>query len=154
MHVALTPAQERLREELRAYFAELITPELRAGLADLPGGEFGDGTHLQETVIRQLGADGWLGIGWPKEYGGQDRAPIEQLIFSDEASGAGVPVPLLTLNTVGPTLMQLRHRGAEGRTSCRRSSPASSTSPSATPSPSAGTDLASLQTKAVRDGDE
>ena len=53
-----------------------------------------------------MGADGWLGIGWPKEYGGQDRSPIEQFIFFDEAQRAGAPVPLLTINTVGPTIMQ------------------------------------------------
>ncbi len=56
--------------------------------------------------IKQLGTDGWLGVGWPKEYGGQDRTMMEQLIFTDECSVAGVPLPVLTINTVGPTIME------------------------------------------------
>ena len=56
--------------------------------------------------MQQLGADGWLGIGWPKEHGGQGRGPIEQFIFFDEVQRAGFPVPILTLNTVGPTLLK------------------------------------------------
>ena len=104
MHVALTPEQIALREELRDYFAALVTPEVRAGLASATG-EFGD-SHVYRDVIRQLGTDGWLGIGWPKEYGGQARSMVEQLIFTDAAAVAGVPVPYLTLNTVGPTIMR------------------------------------------------
>ena len=50
-------------------------------------------------------ADGWAGIGWPKEYGGQGRSAIEQFIFFDESMRAGAPVPMLTLNSVGPTIM-------------------------------------------------
>ena len=57
-------------------------------------------------ALQQMGADGWLGIGWPKEYGGQGRSPIEQFIFFDEVQRAGFPLPFLTLNTVGPTIMQ------------------------------------------------
>jgi alkylation response protein AidB-like acyl-CoA dehydrogenase len=104
MHVALTPEQERLREELREYFAALVTPEVRAGLS-AASGEFGE-AGVYKDVIRKLGTDGWLGIGWPKEWGGQDRSMVEQLIFTDAAAVAGVPVPYLTLNTVGPTIMR------------------------------------------------
>src|SRR5258708_14653356 len=56
-------------------------------------------------VVRQMGADGWLGIGWPKEWGGQGRSAIEQFIFFDESMRSGAPVPMLTINTVGPTIM-------------------------------------------------
>src|SRR4051794_18954711 len=108
MRIALTDGQEQLRSELRAYFADLVTPEVRAGLAaatganlDEQGGEFGD-ANVYKDVIRQIGQDGWLGIGWPEEYGGQARSMMEQLIFTDEAAIAGVPIPYLTLNTVGP----------------------------------------------------
>ena len=104
MHIALTDAQERLRDELRGYFAELVTDEVRAGLAAATG-EFGD-TEVYKDVIRRIGRDGWLGIGWPEEYGGQNRSMVDQLIFSDAAAVAGVPIPYLTLNTVGPTLMR------------------------------------------------
>src|SRR5690242_12634210 len=116
MRIALNEEHEQLRAELRAYFAELVTPEVRAGLAlatnefdedgkKAAGGEFGDAT-VYKDVIRQIGQDGWLGIGWPEEYGGQNRSMMEQLIFTDEAAIAGVPIPYLTLNTVGPTIMR------------------------------------------------
>ncbi|WP_235738692.1 acyl-CoA dehydrogenase family protein [Nocardioides alcanivorans] len=104
MHIALSPEQEALRAHLQGYFAELVTPERRAALAAATG-EFGDAKVYKE-VIRQLGTDGWLGIGWPEEYGGQNRSMIEQLIFTDVAAVAGVPIPYLTLNTVGPTIMR------------------------------------------------
>ena len=151
MHVALTPEQERLREQLREYFSALVTPEVRAGLA-AASGEFGD-AGVYKDVIRKLGADGWLGIGWPKEYGGQDRSMVEQLIFTDAAAVAGVPIPYLTLNTVGPTIMRFgtdeqkeyflpRILAGELHFSIGYSEPG------------AGTDLASLKTRAVREGDE
>lgn len=151
MHVALTPEQLALREELRDYFAALVTPEVRAGLAAATG-EFGD-SPVYRQVIRQLGTDGWLGIGWPKEYGGQARSMVEQLIFTDAAAVAGVPVPYLTLNTVGPTIMRFgtdeqkdyflpRILAGDLHFSIGYSEPGS------------GTDLASLKTRAVREGDE
>ena len=112
MHIALTPDQEKLRSQLREYFEALVTPERRTALAGSTsdfgtesGGEFGDAAVYKE-VIRQIGHDGWLGIGWPEEYGGQDRSMMDQLIFTDEAAIAGVPIPYLTLNTVGPTIMR------------------------------------------------
>ncbi|TQL68513.1 acyl-CoA dehydrogenase/hypothetical protein [Nocardioides albertanoniae] len=154
MHVALTPAQEQLRSELNAYFAQLVTPERRAALARASG-EFGDEADKEVylSTIRQIGSDGWLGIGWPKEYGGQDRSMVEQLIFTDAAAVAGVPIPYLTLNTVGPTIMRFgtaeqkeyflpKILAGELHFSIGYSEPGS------------GTDLASLQTKAVLDGDD
>jgi alkylation response protein AidB-like acyl-CoA dehydrogenase len=151
MHIALTPEQERLREELREYFAALVTPEVKAGLASATG-EFGDDV-VYKKVIRQLGTDGWLGIGWPKEYGGQARSMVDQLIFTDVAAIAGVPIPYLTLNTVGPTIMRYgsdeqkdyflpRILKGDLHFSIGYSEPGS------------GTDLASLKTRAVREGDE
>ena len=86
-------------------------------------------------VWKQMGADGWLGIGWPKEWGGQGRTAIEQFIFFDESMRAGAPVPMLTHQHRRPDDHALRHRRAEASSSCRRSSPARSTSASATPSP-------------------
>ena len=99
MFVGFTEEQKALREELRAYFADLMTPEIRAGLTGLEGGP------AYRDVIRQMGADGWLGVGWPAEYGGQGRTAIEQQIWFEEARMAGAPLPFVTLNTVGPTLM-------------------------------------------------
>ncbi|MDT0201789.1 acyl-CoA dehydrogenase family protein [Nocardioides sp. AE5] len=151
MYVALTPAQERLRSELQEYFADLVTPERRAALS-MATGEFGDATTYKE-VIRQLGTDGWLGIGWPKEYGGQDRSMIEQLIFTDVAAVAGVPIPYLTLNTVGPTIM--RYGTDEQKEYFLPKILAGDLHFSIGYSePGSGTDLASLKTRAVREGDE
>ncbi len=156
MHIALTSDQEKLRAELRDYFAALVTPERRAALAgatsDFGAGEFGDAAVYRE-VIREIGHDGWLGIGWPEEYGGQDRSMMDQLIFTDEAAVAGVPIPYLTLNTVGPTIMRFgtdaqktemlpKILKGEMHFSIGYSEPGS------------GTDLASLQTRARLEGDE
>ncbi|TVT42207.1 acyl-CoA dehydrogenase [Amycolatopsis rhizosphaerae] len=151
MRIDYTPEQERLRGELRSYFARLMTPERRESLAG-PGGEYGDGLAYKE-IVRELGRDGWLALGWPTEYGGQDRPMIDQLIFTDEAAVAGVPVPFLTVNTIGPTIMRFgtpeqkafylpRIAAGELHFSIGYSEP------------EAGTDLASLRTRAVRDGDE
>ncbi|MEL6180655.1 MAG: acyl-CoA dehydrogenase family protein, partial [Myxococcota bacterium] len=101
MYIDYTPEQNALRTEIRAYMAELMTEELEAELAQTEGGG-----PLYMEAIRTMGRDGWLGIGWPKEHGGQGRGPIEQFIFFDEVQGAGLPVPILTLNTVGPTLLR------------------------------------------------
>jgi alkylation response protein AidB-like acyl-CoA dehydrogenase len=161
MHIALTPEQDQLRAELREYFQDLVTPERRAGLSAATnafeedtngGGEFG-AADVYKDVIRQIGHDGWLGIGWPEEYGGQDRSMMDQLIFTDEAAIAGVPIPYLTLNTVGPTIMRFgtdeqkteilpKILKGEMHFSIGYSEPGS------------GTDLASLQTKARAEGDE
>lgn len=103
MHITYTPQQQQLREELRAYFAKLMTPERREALAATTG-EYGEG-NVYRDVVAQMGRDGWLTLGWPKEYGGQERSAMEQLIFTDEAAIAGAPVPFLTINSVAPTIM-------------------------------------------------
>ena len=163
MHIALTPEQEKLRAELREYFEHLVTPERRAGLAASTnafdedgvkesGGEFG-AADVYKDVIRQIGHDGWLGIGWPEEYGGQDRSMMDQLIFTDEAAIAGVPIPYLTLNTVGPTIMRFGtdEQKAEILPKILKGEMHFSIGYS---EPGSGTDLASLQTKARLEGDE
>jgi alkylation response protein AidB-like acyl-CoA dehydrogenase len=163
MQIALTAEQEALRAELREYFAALVTPERRAALAASTsdfdadkqagnGGEFGD-AGVYKDVIREIGHDGWLGIGWPEEWGGQNRSMMDQLIFTDEAAIAGVPIPYLTLNTVGPTIMRFgtdtqkqemlpKILKGELHFSIGYSEPES------------GTDLASLRTRARVEGDE
>ncbi len=100
-----------------------------------------------------MGEDGWLGLGWPVEYGGQARGPIDQMIFVEESHWAGVPLPLLTLNSVGPTLMALGTEEQKQRIlpGILRGEVHFSIGYT---EPTAGTDLASLQTRAVRDGDE
>jgi 3-oxocholest-4-en-26-oyl-CoA dehydrogenase alpha subunit len=151
LHIALTRDQERLRNELREYFDQLVTPERSAAL-QASSGEFGDASVYKE-VIRQVGSDGWLGIGWPKEYGGQARSMMDQLIFTDEAAIAGVPIPYLTLNTVGPTIMRFGTdaQKEEILPKILRGEMHFSIGYS---EPSSGTDLASLKTRARLEGDE
>ncbi|MYV58907.1 acyl-CoA dehydrogenase, partial [Streptomyces sp. SID4931] len=93
MHLAPTERQQRLRVELRSYFRTLMSDEAA------PGSE-----PQQRRLLRRIGADGLLGLGWPEKYGGQGRGPDEQFVFFDEAYRAGAPVSMVTLNTVGPTL--------------------------------------------------
>jgi len=148
MHIDLSPEQRALQLELREYFASLMTPERRASLT---GGEAG-GEGYRE-IVRQMGRDGWLGVGWPKEYGGQGRTALEQYVFFDEANRAGVPMPLVTLNTVGPTL---RMFGSEEqkREILPKILAGEMHFAIGYTEPGSGTDLASLSTRAVRDGDE
>jgi 3-oxocholest-4-en-26-oyl-CoA dehydrogenase alpha subunit len=150
MRIAYTPEQERLRRELRTYFGGLMTPEVREALSPRGGddGDHGDGEAYRQ-VVRQLGRDGWLALGWPAEYGGRGGTMLDQLIFTDEAATARVPVPFLTINTVGPTIMRFgtpeqkafylpRIAAGEIHFSIGYSEP------------EAGTDLASLRTTAVK----
>jgi len=148
MFLAETQEQQALRTELRAYFDKLLPPDVRQAL-----GEAGEGASNFRDLVRRMGRDGWLGIGWPEEYGGQGRGVIDQFVFFDEVQRAGAPFPFVTINTVGPTLMSYgsdEHKRdylpgilqgdvnfAIGYTE-----------------PEAGTDLASLRTRAVLDGEE
>ena len=147
MQIGLDEDQQSLRKQLREYYARILTPEVVKAL-DTPGI-----TPTHKRIARQMGTDGWLGIGWPKEYGGQGRSTMEQFIFFDESMRAGAPVPMLTINTVGPTIM--RFGSDEQR---QRFLPAILRGEIhfciGYTEPGSGTDLASLTTRAVRDGDE
>lgn len=151
MQISYTPAQEELRAELRSYFSTLMTPERREALSSTQG-EYGTGNVYRETVA-QMGHDGWLTLSWPKEYGGQARSPMEQLIFTDEAAVAGAPVPFLTINSVAPTIMAF---GTEEQKKFFLPRIAAGELHFAIgySEPGAGTDLAALRTTAVRDGDD
>ena len=147
MHLNYTAEQEDLRRELRAYMQALMTEELRQELRETEGGG-----PLYHQAMQQLGADGWLGIGWPEEYGGRACGPIEEFIFFDEVQRVGFPPPILTLSTVGPTLMKYGTEAQRAkylpdilRGKCHFSIGYSE--------PSGGTDLAALVTRAERKGD-
>ncbi len=148
MHLAETPEQQALRKELREYFAALLTPEVRAEL-----GAGGEGSELFRTVVRRMGADGWLGLGWPVEYGGQGRPATDQFILFDEVQRAHAPFPFVTVNTVGPALMA---HGTEEQKAAYLPGILNGEINFAIgyTEPEAGTDLASLRTSAVLDGDE
>src|SRR5689334_13032204 len=150
MDLTYTPEQERLRAELRAYFARLMTPERRPA-PTTAAGEYGNGEAYRE-VVRELGRDGWLALSWPEEFGGRGASGIDQLIFTDEAAVAGVAVPFLTLHTVGPTIMRFGTAGQKAHYLPRIAGGEIHFSIGYS-EPEAGTDLASLRTRAVRDRD-
>ena len=148
MRLAYTDEQEQLRQELAAYYDELLTDDIRESLM----AEHGVGP-VHRQVVKQMATDGWLGIGWPKDYGGQGRSQIEQYIFFDESMRSGAPVPMLTINTVGPTIMA--NGTDEQKNYFLPKILAGDLHFSIGYSePEAGTDLAALRTRAVRDGDE
>ncbi len=148
MHLEETPEQLALRAELRGYFAQLLTEDVRRSLdTESEGGK------TFRRIVRQMGTDGWLGIGWPKEYGGQGRPAADQFIFFNEVQRARAPFPFVTLNTVGPMLIKYGTDEQKkfflsgilaGEINCAIGYT----------EPEAGTDLASLRTRAVLDGDE
>ncbi len=147
MHVDYTREQKELRVKLRDYFSQLMTPERRDGIKALEGGK------LFREIVREMGRDGWLGVGWPTEYGGGGMTAVEQLIFFDELRRAGAPLPFVTLNTVGPALMS--HGSEEHKREFLPRILAGETHFAiGYTEPDAGTDLASLKTAAVKDGDE
>ena len=145
MHLTYTPGQEQLRQQLRTYFAGLMTPDLREALT---GGDYGDGDAYRQ-IVRQLGSDGWLALSWPEEYGGRGASMLDQLIFTDEAAIAGVPVPFLTVNTVGPTIMRFGTSEQKAHYLPRIAAGEIHFSIGYS-EPEAGTDLAALRTRAVR----
>lgn len=150
MDIEFTSDQERFEQGIYTYLKDNMPSGLKE---ELIVGVEGDGPVCRQFV-RKMGEDGWMGIGWPKEYGGQDRTPIEQYIFFDLALGYfGIPIPMLTLMTVGPTLMRV---GSEEQK--KRFLPPILTGDLVFAigytEPEAGTDLFSLKTTAVRDGDD
>ena len=139
-------AQRRLKGELRDYFHGLADHDQHVDMGrDRHGPTY-------QRVVRQMGADGWMGIGWPKEYGGHGLGEIEQTIFANEAQHADVHLPAVTLQTVGPTLIRY---GTEKQKDLflKRILEGDVHFAIGYSEPDAGTDLASLRTTARRDGD-
>ncbi|PHV66496.1 acyl-CoA dehydrogenase family protein [Williamsia muralis] len=148
MDLTESPEQQQLRKELRAYFSTLLPEDERRA-----AGEQGVGGPRFREIVKMLGRDGWLGIGWPTEFGGQGRSIEDQFVFFDEVQRAGLPFPFVTVNTVGPTLQKY---GTEEQKARYLPGILSGDTVFAIgyTEPDAGTDLASLKTRAVRDGDE
>ena len=146
MRIDYTDEQKALREELRHYFADLMPPDVQAKVGPMEGGP------LVRQILKQMGSDGWLGVGWPTGFGGQGRSWIEQQIWFDEARRSQAPIPFVTLNTVGPALMEM---GSEEQK--QRFLPAILAGEIqfaiGYSEADAGTDLAALKTTARRDGD-
>jgi alkylation response protein AidB-like acyl-CoA dehydrogenase len=148
VYLDFTPEQVQLRKEIRASLEAVMTPERIAAVADRMEG----GPEVREC-LRALGEANLLGVGWPKEYGGRGFSALEQFIFFDEARRVNVPIPLVTLNTVGPTLVEF---GTEEQKQKFLPAILAGTVEFAIgySEPGAGSDLASVRTTAVRDGDD
>jgi len=147
MFLDLTDSQRALQADVRSYFATLISPAEREEMLTQRQGP------AYREVVRRMGRDGWLGVGWPAEFGGRGLGPIEQQIFVNEAALADVPLPSVTLQTVGPTLMA--HGTGEQKDFFLPKILAGELHFAiGYTEPGAGTDLASLTTRAARDGDE
>ena len=148
MHPELSDKSKALRAELRAYFAEIISDEDRRDLVTQT-----EGGPTFDRILRQMGKDGWLGLGFPSEYGGRGEDPEALFVFYDECIRAGAPLSLVTLNTVAPTLM---HQGTQEQKDFFLPPILKGELMFAIgyTEPGAGTDLASLQTRARIDGDE
>jgi 3-oxo-4-pregnene-20-carboxyl-CoA dehydrogenase beta subunit len=142
----LTDSQLALRDELRAYFSGLLSPDERAALLTERHGS------VYRDVVRRMGSDGWLGVGWPPEYGGRGLGQVEQQIFVSEAARADVPLPAVTLQTVGPVL-QAHGTAAQKEFFLPRILAGEVHFAIGYTEPEAGTDLASLRTRAVLTGD-
>jgi alkylation response protein AidB-like acyl-CoA dehydrogenase len=146
MFIDLTDEQKKLRAELREYFQNCLTDDERDAIAHDPFG-----TAYMEHC-KKLGRDGMLGVAWPEEYGGRGYGPMEQQIFANEIARAEVPYPIITLNSVAPTILQYGTDEQKAyflprilKGECHFAIGYSE--------PGAGTDLASLRTTAVKDGD-
>jgi len=150
MDFELTTEQRDFEREIYRYLEDKVTPELEAELDDMTDGE----GPLFRRFLRQLGGDGWMGIGWPPEYGGQGRSPIEQYIFLDTALGwHRLPIPSLALMTVGPTIMQVGTPEQKSKflPAILRGELIISIGYT---EPEAGTDVFSLKATAIKDGDD
>jgi len=140
--------QRALRDEFRAYMRALMTDELKAELLLSTEG----GGPLWRQAMCQMGKDGWIGLGWPKEWGGRGYGPIEQYIFIEEVTRAGLPFPYLTTESIGPAIAEfgserLKQEILPGILAGEIVVGIGYSEPHA------GTDMAALKTKAVREGD-
>ena len=154
MDFGYTPEQEDLRQEVRQFIAQNVTSEvtdeIHAWDSGIESGRRGRGP-LAIELFRKIGEEGWLGISWPKEYGGQGGDRVSQYIVEEEfvragvglgGGGSGIPA-ILAAGTEEqkqyyiPRLISGEFSFALGFTE-----------------PSGGADLASLQCRAVRDGDD
>ncbi len=151
MKICYTQEQLVLKEKVAAYMQEIMTPDLIEEKND-PQYFEGGGPVFREKMLK-MGREGWLGLGWPLELGGKAIGPMEQHIFTEEVMAAGFSYPFLTVDTVGPMLAQ---NGSDfiRETVVKEILKGTVIIAVGYSEPSAGTDLASLKTRADRDGDD
>src|SRR5690606_27105821 len=144
-----TPEQERFRREIRRFLDAHVSEALREEIATCaytPG-------PLAKDFLRLLGEQGWLGVGWPKEYGGQGKTMIEQMIFYDELDLRDIHYGGLTITSLAMTLMKLASEEQKQQYLPRILRGELEICLGYT-EPGAGSDLASLITRAERDGED
>lgn len=146
MDTRYSEAQRALRGELRDYFRQLVPPDMSTRLAGAEGGE------EFRQLLRRLGEDGMLTLGWPEEYGGRNYGAVEQLILFEEAWRVHAPFPLITLHSVAPSIMSFGTE-EQKQTFLPMISRGECIMAIGYSEPGAGTDLASLRTSAEFDGE-
>ncbi len=151
MKIEFTPEQLALQREVSEYMRGVVTPELEEEKKN-PDFFEGGGPEFRKQYAR-MGEDGWISLSWPKSLGGREATPLEQYIFTEEVIASGFPYPFLTTEAVGPVLAE--HAGEEIRETAVKGILAGKVVIAIGYSePGAGTDLASLTTRAEKDGDE
>ena len=149
MEFALPSEIVDFQEEFRAYLDGAVTPELEEELRQ-PGEFTGP---LTREFWRDMGQRGYFGLGWPEEYGGGGRSALYLWAFNFEMGYRNLPTPLLGLNTIGPALIRVGSE-EQKREYLPRILAGDVLFSVGYTEPDSGTDLASLQTRAQRDGDE
>ncbi len=151
MYFDYPPEVKQWLEEFRRYLDRIVTPELKQELAGGIGEGGGPRPHTK-AFWRKLGEGGYMGLGWPEEYGGGGMSPLYLHAYNHEMSVRSLPVATVTLNMVGPALM-LAGSEAQKKEFLPKILRGEVEFAIGYTEPEAGTDLASLKTRAVRDGD-
>jgi len=147
----LTPQQAEFVEALRTHLDTLDVDDVIDEIKAAGGAEMDAGTEGLR-FLRSLGQAGWLGVGWPEEYGGQGRSELEQWHFIEELAHRRLPNGGLTISSVGPTIARVcsdeqKSRYLPGILSGDVVFAVGYTEPNA------GSDLAAMETRARRDAD-
>jgi len=154
MDFRFTPEEEAFRAEVR----EFLRAELPPGWEEQFDTETEMGADAQSEFAKQfnkkLAARNWLALPWPKEYGGLGASVMQQVVFNEEMAYAGAPTGFnMGVAWVGPCLM-IYGTEEQKRRFLPRITSLEDVWCTLYSEPGAGSDLASLQTRAVRDGDE
>lgn len=143
---------EQFRKELRGWLSAHLTEAVIAA-GDRRGAD--DAFATLRDWNATVADAGWAAVSWPAEYGGRGASPIEQLVYAEEITRARVPLPLniIGINNIAPAIMQYGN-DAQKDALLVRMLRADDIWCQGMSEPEAGSDLASLRTRAVRDGDE
>lgn len=153
MDFRFTEEQEAFRQELRQFLRENLGPDWK-GID--PDAYFHDENWPRiRQLTRKLAEKGWLTLAWPREYGGQGRPHIEQMIYNEEMAYFRAPTRDVTIGTelVGPTLM-IYGTEEQKRRFLPEIASGNAVYCQGFSEPESGSDLASLQLRAVEDGDD